>query len=248
MTDKLGGGVTLPVLIMGRGLCYEAILLKKRIINIALALCLSILLAVSVSAHPGRTDSSGGHTVSETGEYHYHHGYSAHDHEDLDGDGDLDCPYDFDDKTGISSGGSESSVSSQSEKLTPEKNTCTTESTPIAKQETEGLTPERNVQAEVTQDEPTEIAEHIFCSLFFQFVLFLIYILPLSSPITRRKYDSPKFYFWFSVCGIVVFCIATMYLFGLRIGIAMQETVIASAVVAVIQLFIVLARFKNNHY
>lgn len=197
--------------------------MKKRI-QIALFLC--ILLAVSVSAHPGRTDSAGGHTESATGEYHYHHGYSAHDHEDLDGDGDLDCPYDFDDKTGIGSGGSESSE----------------------KQKTEDLTPERNGQAEITQDEPKEIAEHIFGSLFFQFVLFLIYILPLSSPITRRKYDSPKFDFWFSVCGIVVFCIATMYLFGLRMGIAMQETVIASAVVAVIQLFIVLARFKNNHY
>lgn len=50
-------------------------------------------------AHPGRTDSNGGHTNHSTGEYHYHHGYSAHDHYDMDGDGDIDCPYDFDAKT-----------------------------------------------------------------------------------------------------------------------------------------------------
>lgn len=55
-------------------------------------------------AHPGRTDSNGGHTNHSTGEYHYHHGYSAHDHYDMDGDGDIDCPYDFDDKTGTNSG------------------------------------------------------------------------------------------------------------------------------------------------
>ena len=56
-----------------------------------------------VKAHPGRTDSSGGHTNRSTGEYHYHHGYSAHDHYDMDGDGIIDCPYDFVDKTDHSS-------------------------------------------------------------------------------------------------------------------------------------------------
>jgi hypothetical protein len=42
---------------------------------IALALCL--LLAVPGLSHPGRTDSSGGHTDSRTGEYHYHGGGSS---------------------------------------------------------------------------------------------------------------------------------------------------------------------------
>lgn len=60
-------------------------------------LCSSLVL--TVSAHPGKTDGSGGHTDRSTGDYHYHHGYSAHDHYDMDGDGDIDCPYDFDDKT-----------------------------------------------------------------------------------------------------------------------------------------------------
>lgn len=44
-------------------------------------------------AHPGRTDSNGGHYNRSTGEYHYHHGYPAHQH--IDGE----CPYDYDDQT-----------------------------------------------------------------------------------------------------------------------------------------------------
>lgn len=67
----------------------------------AIALCL--ILPVVVFAHPGRTDSSGGHYDRSTGEYHYHHGYPAHEHSDMDGDGILDCPYLFEDKTGSSS-------------------------------------------------------------------------------------------------------------------------------------------------
>lgn len=72
----------------------------------ALAICLAALLALSPSvyAHSGDTDSEGGHHDGES--YHYHHGYPAHDHYDMDGDGVVDCPYDFDDKTGQSSGSS----------------------------------------------------------------------------------------------------------------------------------------------
>ena len=62
------------------------------------ALCLS-MLTLAVAAHPGKTDSNGGHYNHSSGEYHYHHGYPAHDHYDMDGDGDIDCPYEFDDKT-----------------------------------------------------------------------------------------------------------------------------------------------------
>ena len=72
--------------------------MKKTLLVISIII-LSALLSISVNAHPGRTDSSGGHTNHSTGEYHYHHGYSAHEHYDMDGDGDLDCPYDFKDKT-----------------------------------------------------------------------------------------------------------------------------------------------------
>lgn len=64
-------------------------------------LILLLILACQIAlAHPGNTDSKGGHTNRSTGEYHYHHGYSAHQHNN------GECPYDFKDKTGESSGSS----------------------------------------------------------------------------------------------------------------------------------------------
>ena len=60
---------------------------------------LILLFTITIQAHPGRTDSNGGHYNHSTGGYHYHHGYSAHNHYDIDGDGKLDCPYEFNDKT-----------------------------------------------------------------------------------------------------------------------------------------------------
>lgn len=76
----------------------------KRSIKAFILLLLLAALPVSVLAHPGKTDGSGGHTDHSTGEYHYHHGYSAHQHYDIDGDGEPDCPYDFKDKTDHSTG------------------------------------------------------------------------------------------------------------------------------------------------
>lgn len=67
---------------------------------LVLAFCLS--LSFVVYAHPGGTDSNGGHTNHSTGEYHYHHGYPPHQHYDIDGDGVFDCPMSFDDKTSSS--------------------------------------------------------------------------------------------------------------------------------------------------
>lgn len=56
------------------------------------AVMLFMLLPISVYAHPGRTDSSGGHhdykNQSGLGSYHYHHGMGAHLHP-----GGV-CPYD----------------------------------------------------------------------------------------------------------------------------------------------------------
>ena len=66
----------------------------KRILATAFALALTLPL-LAVSAHPGRTDSNGGHTDSDTGDYHYHHGWPAHDHYDMNADGAIDCPYEF---------------------------------------------------------------------------------------------------------------------------------------------------------
>lgn len=84
--------------------------MKKTLI---LILCVAVLFMVCMpaAAHPGKTDSAGGHYDYSIGEYHYHHGYSAHDHEDMDGDGVVDCPYDFDDQTDRSSGSTNNSDS-----------------------------------------------------------------------------------------------------------------------------------------
>lgn len=73
--------------------------IKQRTFFIAVLL-FTIFSAVTVYAHPGKTDSNGGHTDRSTGEYHYHHGYPAHNHSDLDEDGIKEyCPYNHDDAT-----------------------------------------------------------------------------------------------------------------------------------------------------
>lgn len=69
--------------------------MKRFLLAFLLALA---ILAAPAAAHPGGTDASGGHHDRSGGSYHYHHGYSAHQHT-----GGV-CPYDFDDRTGESSG------------------------------------------------------------------------------------------------------------------------------------------------
>jgi hypothetical protein len=86
----------------------EGFSMRSQKLLIVFVLCL--LLSVVVSAHPGGTDSQGGHIDHSTGKYHYHHGYSAHQHYDMDGDGKSDCPYLFDDKTNSSGNKTESST------------------------------------------------------------------------------------------------------------------------------------------
>lgn len=62
---------------------YRSYALPK-LFKILLIVCFAILINASpVQAHSGRTDSNGGHYVTDTGEYHYHHGYPSHQH--LDG-------------------------------------------------------------------------------------------------------------------------------------------------------------------
>ena len=60
-----------------------------RIFCIALSLLILLLsFAIPITAHSGRTDSSGGHYDHSSGEYHYHHGEPAHQHPN------GKCPYD----------------------------------------------------------------------------------------------------------------------------------------------------------
>lgn len=60
---------------------FKISLILMSIVVIILGSC------VAVFAHPGKTDSDGGHFDRSTGEYHYHHGYSAHQHKN------GTCPY-----------------------------------------------------------------------------------------------------------------------------------------------------------
>lgn len=71
----------------------------KRILYLFLVILIFCALCIPVYAHPGRTDSNGGHTDHSTGEYHYHHNQPAHEHYDMNGDGIIDCPYDFESGT-----------------------------------------------------------------------------------------------------------------------------------------------------
>ena len=75
---------------------------------LALFLCFLLLVPVVAFAHPGNTDSRGGHFDRDTGEYHFHHGYPAHQHRN------GQCPYDHDDRTGERSGSSSSGNRSNS--------------------------------------------------------------------------------------------------------------------------------------
>lgn len=80
--------------------------MKKRI-RIVIALML-LTVPICVVAHPGKTDSNGGHhdydNVSGLGSYHYHHGYPAHLHEN------GICPYDYDDQTDHSTDSTSNSI------------------------------------------------------------------------------------------------------------------------------------------
>lgn len=56
-----------------------------------LVIFLLIFPTFHVIAHPGNTDSKGGHYNRSTGDYHYHHGYPEHEHNN------GVCPYEIDD-------------------------------------------------------------------------------------------------------------------------------------------------------
>lgn len=117
-----------------------------------------LISPINVYAHPGKTDSEGGHYNRSTGEYHYHHGYPEHDHYDMDGDGDLDCPYDFDDKTGSSSN------SNNSSSTTPIK--------PTVKEETQ---PQETTQPEKSEKEPQKPGQSSKLRVFLEVLMVIIF-------------------------------------------------------------------------
>lgn len=82
-----------------------------RLIKLLLVLLICLSLSIDVYAHPGRTDSAGGHTDHSTGQYHYHHGEPPHQHTDKNGDGILECPYGYEGKSKSSNSSTPSSKS-----------------------------------------------------------------------------------------------------------------------------------------
>lgn len=72
--------------------------MRKTVLRFAVVVGFALFLCLGVSAHSGKTDAQGGHYNHATGEYHFHHGFPAHQH--VNGV----CPYDFEDRTGESSG------------------------------------------------------------------------------------------------------------------------------------------------
>ena len=124
----------------------------KQVIRWLLMIVLLIAVTLPANAHPGGTDSAGGHTDRSTGEYHYHHGYSAHQHYDIDGDGKVDCPYDFKDNTDHKSGSNKSGNSNTTYSTSP-----TTSATEPPRPSTEPTTPKDTTEEGGIKPVPTWI-------------------------------------------------------------------------------------------
>lgn len=65
--------------------------MKQKRFTLLFVFIFLIIASASAFAHPGRTDSKGGHYDRQNGGYHYHHGYSAHQHPN------GVCPYETED-------------------------------------------------------------------------------------------------------------------------------------------------------
>ena len=63
--------------------------------KILIFLFVLMVVFINVYAHPGNTDSQGGHYNRSTGEYHYHHGEPEHQHPN------GVCPYDESESEGF---------------------------------------------------------------------------------------------------------------------------------------------------
>ena len=138
----------------------------KKILSLMSVLLLLILSAFTVLAHPGRTDSNGGHYNRSTGEYHYHHGYSAHQHPN------GVCPYKSDDKTGSSSSSSNSTTNYYSSLKT--------------------TSPYRSYSSPKANDKNEDIYGYLFLATVIIIIILIVYIVFLrkkskSQPI---KQDS----------------------------------------------------------
>lgn len=132
-----------------------------------------LFMPIMAFAHGGRTDSAGGHTDRDTGEYHYHHGHSAHQHTN------GECPYDFDDRTGESSGSSSNSSSKYLHKnnnLVPQKTTRPEPSKTFSLDNYPIYTPQ--IQSSETKNNNNESENYMFLPILFS-VFFVLCTIPL---------------------------------------------------------------------
>ena len=101
----------------------------------------------------------------------------------MNDDGIPDCPYDFDDKTGESSGSSSSSSQvSQEERTDPAAETSNTDSN------LSGKSSEPASQARASSGDDSEDARHELLILGASFVVFFI-IIPISADVIDRRHD-----------------------------------------------------------
>lgn len=152
-------------------------IMKKRIqIFVLVALLLLISLPVISNAHPGRTDSKGGHTDHSTGEYHYHHGYSEHDHTDTNGDGILECPYDNKDKTSTNSSNNSSnnSYNKNSGNYSSNNNNSNKNNTYTTKPPTGSTTKDTNNKKEETKKDSSDILGCLVIASIGSFIITII--------------------------------------------------------------------------
>lgn len=124
------------------------------------------LFLTPVYAHPGKTDSDGGHYDHSTGEYHYHHGYPAHQHTD------GICPYDYRDNT---SKGSHSSSGSTAHTQNPSKPaTAGTKSKTSASQNTVSTPGDKQMATDIMD---------------LAYTGFMYMLIPVFSLLIKRKYN-----------------------------------------------------------
>lgn len=127
--------------------------MKKKIFRFVLVTLFLLIIPVSVLAHPGRTDSSGGHYNRSTGKYHYHHGYPEHQHPN------GVCPYE-----------KKTSSDTTTKTTTKATNEATNEASPSRSAE------DVPIKKMPTSEQSTKIPYDTFCLIIIVAVLIAIFL------------------------------------------------------------------------
>ncbi len=138
-----------------------------------------------VQAHPGKTDSQGGHYDWDTGEYHFHHGYPAHSHEG------GTCPYDFVDKTGDNSGDSSGGNSYNRQEPESFDDKPLEEHTYVRSNVTESQIADYNPQEQKENNSVTKIIVLVLFAVLLVFFVAKHFIRHHSKPEKKTKNNYP---------------------------------------------------------